>query len=99
MKENEIYEYSNPQEVLKKAKKYLGKDVKIHLSSKEDKKYMIYNPIKEKWIHFGQMGYEDYTKHKNDKRRENYLKRAGNMRGNWRDNKYSPNNLSIHILW
>ena len=25
---------------------------------------MLFNPTTSKWIHFGQMGYEDYTKHK-----------------------------------
>jgi hypothetical protein len=45
------------------------------------------------------MGYEDFTKHKDDKRRENYLKRTTNIPGNWKDNKYSPNNLSRNILW
>ena len=53
----------------------------------------------KKWIYFGQMGYEDFTKHKDDKRRENYLKRTTNIPGNWKDNKYSPNNLSRNILW
>ena len=52
-----------------------------------------------KWIHFGAMGYEDYTKHKDDKRRENYLKRASNIKGSWKQNKYSPNNLAINLLW
>jgi len=45
------------------------------------------------------MGYEDFTKHKNLKRRQNYLTRSTNIKGDWKKNKYSPNNLSIHILW
>lgn len=45
------------------------------------------------------MGYEDYTKHHDDKRRKNYLTRANSIKGNWRTDKYSPNNLSIHLLW
>lgn len=28
-----------------------------------------------------------------------YLARATNIKGKWRENKYSPNNLSIHLLW
>lgn len=59
---------------------------------------MIQDPD-NKWIHFGQMGYEDYTKHKDDDRRKNYLKRSSNIKGQWKSNKYSPNNLSIHLLW
>jgi Family of unknown function (DUF5754) len=66
-------------------------------SDKTDKKYMLWNGDKK--IHFGQMGYEDYTKHKDTKRRESYLLRATNIRGNWKSDPYSPNNLSIHLLW
>ena len=52
-----------------------------------------------KWIHFGQMGYEDYTKHHDKLRRKRYLTRATNIHGNWKKNPYSANNLAIHILW
>jgi hypothetical protein len=45
------------------------------------------------------MGYEDFTKHKDPIRRHNYLTRTANMKGNWKDNPYSPNNLSRNILW
>ena len=55
--------YSNQTEVYRRAKKYLGKTVKISLSTKKDKKYMITTPD-DKIVHFGQMGYEDFTKHK-----------------------------------
>ena len=37
--------------------------------------------------------------HKDDKRRQNYLLRASHIKGDWKDNKYSPNNLSMHLLW
>ena len=93
-----ITTYSDPDEVLKKAKQYLGDAVEIHFSSRKGKKYMVRNPD-GKWIHFGALGYEDFTKHKDEKRRDNYLKRATKIRGNWKDTKYSPNNLSINILW
>lgn len=98
IKELEIFKWSNPAEVLKKAEKYLGKDVVLAISTRKDKKYMVKNPA-GKWVHFGQMGYEDYTKHKNKQQRMNYLNRATNIRGKWKDDKYSPNNLSINILW
>jgi len=45
------------------------------------------------------MGYEDFTKHKDEERRQQYLSRATNIKGNWKKNKYSPNNLAINILW
>ena len=96
---DEINKYSNPKKVQEKAKKYLGEGAIIYRSAKKDKKYMIYNPNTKKWVHFGQMPYEDFTKHQDPKRRENYLKRTANMRGNWKNDKYSANNLSREILW
>ena len=45
------------------------------------------------------MGFQDFTRHKEPQRRKNYLKRSKKIRGDWKRNKYSPNNLSIHVLW
>ena len=94
-----INEYSNPKIVYKNAKKYLGKDVNIQLSDKPKKKYMVLNHHTNKWVYFGQMFYEDFTKHKDEKRRENYLKRTANIRGKWKENPYSANMISRKILW
>ena len=95
----EIKQYSNPEVVFKKAKKYLGQDVNISISTKPEKKYMVYNPYINKWVHFGQIGYQDFTKHKDPIRRHNYLTMTEFIKGNWRNDKYSPNNLSRNILW
>jgi hypothetical protein len=66
------------------------------LSTRDDKKYMLYNPEKEKWVHFGQMGYQDYTQHLDKKRRALFMLR--NLK--WADkNKYSPAYLSYYLLW
>lgn len=99
-KNNEIWKWSNPLQVRKMADKYLGKDIPIFLSDKPQKKYMVQNP-NGKWIHFGQLfpPYEDFTHHKNLKRRHFYLTRTANMKGDWKYNKYSANNLSRNILW
>ena len=96
---NQIYQYSNPQVVYEKAKKYLGDNVILSLSDKPKKKYMVYNPNTNKWVYFGQMGFSDFTKHQDIERRNRYLSRATKIKGNWRDNLYSPNNLAIHLLW
>jgi hypothetical protein len=98
-KETEILKYSNPDKVFKKAKQYLGSNVDIQLSNRPEKKYMIFNPKRNIWVHFGQMGYEDFTKHIDPIRRHNYLTRTAFMRGDWKNDKYSPNNLSRNILW
>lgn len=96
-KENEILKYSDLKKVFKNGKIYLGNDIDIYLSSRKDKKFMI-KPF-NKWIHFGQMGYQDYTFTNNTTKKNNYLNRSQNIKGNWKDDKYSPNNLSINILW
>jgi hypothetical protein len=93
-----IWKYSNPTEVNRRAKKYLGKTAKISLSTKKDKKYMVTTPD-GKIVHFGQMNYEDFTRHKNKIRRKNYLSRSRKIKGDWKKNKYSANNLAIHLLW
>ena len=86
-KAQEIKKWSNPPTVFKLAKRYLGKTAKIQLSPKKEKKYMVTTP-KGRHVHFGQMGYEDYTKHRNKTRRKNYLTRTANMRGEWKKDKY-----------
>lgn len=88
--------YSNPTIVFKLAKKYFGDDVNINISSRKNKKYMIYNPNTDKWVHFGQIGYEDYTKHKDQMRRHRFQMRNHT----WADKPpYSPSWLSYHLLW
>jgi hypothetical protein len=91
---------SNINIVKKKALKNYGtSDVKPStrmLSS--NKKYMIRNND-GKYIHFGDIRYEDYTHHKDKQRRDNYLKRAVNMHGKWINDPFSPNWLSILLLW
>lgn len=98
-KKEEIWKYSNPLIVKKNAEKYFGNDTPIFLSKQKNKKYMVYNPQTNKMVHWGAMGMEDYTLHKDEKRRLRYLARATNMKGNWKDDKYSPNNLAINLLW
>jgi len=79
--------------------KYKGDDdAEIYLSERKDKKFCVVAPD-GKTVHFGQKGYTDFTKHQNQQRRENYLNRATNIKGNWRGNKYSANNLAINLLW
>jgi hypothetical protein len=95
----ELKQYSNFDEAQARAEDYLGGNTMLFTSPRKDKKYRIYNPEKDKWVDFGQMGYEDFTKHQDESRRERYLKRALNIKGKWKEDAYSPNNLSIHILW
>ena len=97
---DKLLEVSNPKEVIMKAIEYFkNPDIKVYLSNRKNKKYMIVHPKTEKMVHFGDINYLDYTKHKDKERREAYLKRASNIKGNWMFDRYSPNSLSLHLLW
>ena len=93
---NELNKYSDFKTVNDNAKRLYGKEVFV--STRKNKKFMIMNDDK-KWIHFGQLGYEDFTKHLDEQRRELYVKRASKLKGQWKENIYSPNLLSIVLLW
>jgi hypothetical protein len=94
-----LYQYSNPRQAQKMAYKYLGKTARLYPATRTGKKYRVFDKRNKTWVNFGQLGYEDYTKHRNKTRRKNYLTRSRAIKGDWKKNKYSPNNLSIHILW
>jgi len=70
----------------------------VEPSTRKNKKYMIMNDD-HIYIHFGDLRYEDYTKHQDKERLKNYLSRATKIKGNWKKIKYSPNNLAINLLW
>jgi hypothetical protein len=95
-KSNVIFKYSNPIVVQQKANNLYNK--LIYLSTRPNKKYMMQNEDGV-FVHFGDLKYEDFTKHGDQKRRENYLKRASNIKGNWKSDAYSPNSLSMRLLW
>lgn len=94
----ELYLVSNPDEVQQKAKKYY-KNLIVYPSTRKNKKYCVINPYTNKLVHFGDLRYEDYTEHKDLKRRMNYLNRTSKIKGDWLMNPYSPNNLSRLLLW
>lgn len=94
-KYEELLKYSNPKRVRALVKQYLGDDVKLYVSTRKNKKYMVIDPEDNK-IHFGQMGMEDYSKHMDLKRRELFMTR--NKR--WKDAPmWSPAYLSYYLLW
>ena len=94
-----LYDVSDPIKAQKKAQELLGKNTILFKSTRKNKKYMIFDKDQNKFIHFGDSRYEDYLKHNDEKRRNRYLTRALNINGNWSESFYSPNSLSIHILW
>lgn len=98
-KYKELLKYSDPEKVYKKLKAIYGKNMVLMLSPKKEKKYRIYDYFKNRWVDFGQMSYEDFTRHKNEERRYRYLKRSLNIKGKWKEDPFSANNLSIFGLW
>jgi hypothetical protein len=99
-KKQELDKYSDINRVMMNAKRYFkNEDFTIAISTRKTKKFMVLNPHTNKWVHFGQMGMQDFTRHQDDERRLRYIKRASKLPGNWKDDKYSPNNLSMWILW
>jgi hypothetical protein len=88
----EVKKFSNPQEVYNKGRQY---GLTVYLSPNKNKKYAIVDP-NNKVISFGQMGYMDYTKHLDEIRREQFLKRNAK----WKDAEpYTPAWLSYYLLW
>ena len=67
-------------------------------SAVKNKKYTIKfnNNGKNKTVNFGDKRYEDYTTHKDDKRKANYLSR--HSKEPWTD-PTKPGTLSRYILW
>jgi len=79
---------------------------KPYKSNKSGKKGMVFVRGKEgnkRLIHFGDSNMQDFTQHKDKKRRASYLARSGGIRdksGNLtKNNKNSPNYWSRKILW
>ncbi len=101
-----LSDYSDFETVLSRAKHYYGENVILKKSTRKTKKYMIFDPYNNKFIHFGQMGYKDFTKYvqiydikRANQHRTRYLKRALKIKGKWMNNPYSPNFLSLLLLW
>jgi DNA adenine methylase len=69
---------------------YEGPDGSTHFGNPDYPDYIIYTWLEH--IHEVDEGTAD-------KRRELYRARATKIKGNWKKNKYSANNLAINILW
>lgn len=74
-------------------------------SDKKNKKKMVLvkRGDKIKLVHFGQKGYEDFTQHKDKKRRKNYLTRSAGIRNKdgklTKNDPFSPNYWARKELW
>lgn len=99
-KKEQILQVSNPDVVYHNAVILLGKfdNFELELSTRKNKKYMISGSFtNDKWIHFGDINYEDYTKHKDQHRRNKFLSRNYHWKKDYA--KYSPAYFSYQLLW
>jgi hypothetical protein len=85
---------------IKKTIRNRGKKVVIKKSTNQKKKYMavFYEDGKKfKTTHFGAAGMSDFTKHKDEARKQRYMNRH-KANENW-ENPMSAGSLSRYILW
>jgi len=86
-----LTDFSNPTDVATRGAK-LG--LEIFPSTRKAKKYMVYDGTR--WVHFGASGYEDFTKHHDEKRRASFRRRNAK----WANApRLSPAFLSYYLLW
>lgn len=75
---------------------YIEDGSEIKPSTRQNKKWAVLNPATNKWSHFGDSRYDDYTIHRDKQRRDNYRNR---MRRFKNADRYSAGYLSYHLLW
>ena len=74
-------------------------------STAKGKKMSVYvmKDGKKKLIHFGDSNMQDFTQHKDEKRRKNYIARASGIKNKQgkltKDDKNSSNYWSLRYLW
>ena len=103
MKLSELIKVSDPTEVKRRFERYRGSaKATIEPSPREDKKYLIRvaatNGVRGRAVHIGST-LADFTKHGDEAKRKSYLARSAGIRGDWRDDKWSANNLARALLW
>jgi len=88
---------TNAKRVHKNFVKYgYDKESAILPSKRKNKKWMVLDPYRARWIHFGDKRYEDYTFHQDEERRDKYHSRMRRFKDAY---KYSPGYLSLVLLW
>ena len=70
----------------------------ITKSKRRNKKYDLVDTDKKYLLTFGDSRYQDYTMHKNDDRKNNYLSRHG-KEDHTETNIRSAAFMSAHLLW
>ena len=95
MKYEDLVLISDPYKVYSKFKKMYPRDSDIKISTRKNKKYMIYDPNIKKWFHFGST-MSDWTHHGDKQEKINFLIRNYI----WADaDTYSSAYASYTLLW
>ena len=69
-------QYTNPIIVKRQFNKFYKSDgSQLKPSTRKGKKWMVLDPNTNKWVHFGQIGYQDFTVHQDRERRKKYWSR------------------------
>ena len=71
--------------------------IEISKSSRAGKKYQA--TANNRTIHFGQKPYEDFTMHRDESKRQNYIKRHGAQQDWSKKNVMTPGFMSRFVLW
>jgi len=98
----------SPEAYLKKAQAKAKKHGLAwkHLGFSSDDKHKLQIPkANGTLVRFGSVGLGDHVLYSlahdptADEHRRRYLARATKIKGDWKKDSYSPNNLAIHVLW
>lgn len=103
MKLSDLVKISDPAEVKRRFEKYRGSaKAEISVSPRVDKKYKVRvaaaGGVRGRIVHIGST-MADFTKHADEAKRKSYLARSAGIKGEWRDDKWSANNLSRALMW
>jgi hypothetical protein len=76
---------------------YLGCKPELYESTRKNKKYMVLDSKTNKYIHFGDRRYQDYSKHQDEERRLKFQSRNKHWLNGIK--LLSPAYLSTILLW
>ncbi len=86
-----LSDFSDPELVQRRADWH---GITVYPSTRKNKKYMVF--ANNRHVHFGAMGYQDFTKHNDEARRHRF--QARNI--HWADAApLSASWLSYYLLW
>ena len=93
-----LSDVSNISKVKANFEKYKGSDdAVLKKSTNPKKKFMVVH--NGKTTHFGDINLADFTKTGDEEKRKSYLARSAGIKGDWKKDKYSANNLARALLW